>query len=75
MSDYYTKLIEKIEKQNTHSMKDRMEVQYQLRDISKKTQSMLADNGRYLKALIALQVAQIGSNHADTLAIFLKYLL
>lgn len=74
MSNYYSSLVEKIERQNTHAIKDKMEVQYQLRDISKKTQGMLHDNGRYLKALIALQVAQLTANHSELLSPILKFI-
>lgn len=75
MSDYYTNLVEKIEKQNSYQLKDKMEVQYQLRDISQKTQGMLANNGRYLKILITLQVAQLSANHTDFLTAILKFIL
>ena len=49
MSQRYIDLIEKIEKQNSYSLKDKMEVQYQLRDISEKTHSMLGKNNKVLK--------------------------
>lgn len=74
MSDYYTKLVEKIEKQNSHQLKDKMEVQYQLRDISQKTQGMLENNGRYLKILIILQVAQLSANHSELFSAILKFI-
>jgi len=75
MSDYYTNLVEKIEKQNSYQLKDKMEVQYQLRDISQKTQGMLANNGRYLKILITLQVAQLSATHTEFLSAILKFIL
>lgn len=75
MSDYYTNLVEKIEKQNSYQLKDKMEVQYQLRDISQKTQGMLANNGRYLKILITLQVAQLSATNTEFLSAILKFIL
>ncbi len=75
MSNYYSNLVEKIERQNSYAIKDKMEVQYQLRDISKKTQGMLANNGKYLKVLISLQVTQLAANHADLIPTILKFIL
>jgi hypothetical protein len=67
--------VEKIERQNSYAIKDKMEVQYQLRDISKKTQGMLANNGKYLKVLISLQVTQLAANNADLIPTILKFIL
>lgn len=75
MSNYYSNLVEKIEKQNSYSQKDKMEIQYQIRDVSLVTQRQLKENGKALKVIIVFQMANIGANHTDMLAQLLKILL
>lgn len=75
MSNYYTNLVEKLEKQNSYNLKDKMEVQYQLRDISQKTHAMLGNNNKALKIIIMLQIVNTSANHLDTLLPFIKLIL
>ena len=75
MNDYYSNLLEKIEKQNSYSQKDKMELQYQIRDVSLTTQRQLKENGKALKVIILLQLAILGSSHIDALSYLLKIIL
>ena len=75
MSQQYTDLIEKLEKQNSYSLKDKMEVQYQLRDISERTHAMLGKNHKVLKLIVMLQVIATSADNLDLVLPFLKVLL
>lgn len=75
MSTQYSNLIEKLERQSSHSLKDKMEVQYQLRDIGEKTHSMLSNNNKALRIIIFLQILNTSANHSDVVLPFIKLLL
>lgn len=75
MSQRYTDLIEKLERQNGYSMKDKLEVQYLLRDISQKTHGMLSRNNKVLKLVVALQLAQLSADNIHLIIPLLKVLL
>jgi len=75
MSQQYIDLIQKIEKQNSYSFKDKMEVQYQLRDISEKTHAMLGKNNKVLKMIVMLQVISAFGDNLDVILPFIKILL
>ena len=75
MSQRYIDLIEKIEKQNSYSLKDKMEVLYQLRDISEKTHSMLGKNNKVLKIIVMLQLISTCGDNLDVILPFIKILL
>ena len=74
MSNYYTNLIEKIEKQNSSALEDKMEVQYQLRDLSRQTQDIVETNVKYFKILVAMELAQLGMTNLELLTPLLQVL-
>ncbi len=75
MSNYYTSLIEKIEKQNSYSLKDKMEVQYQLREISQKLQTLLTRTSYFFRIIMVLQIMSIGVSNFETLLPLLRLFL
>lgn len=75
MSSQYSNLIEKLERQNSYSLKDKMEVQLQLRDIGEKTHRMLSSNNKALKVIIMLQIINTSANHSDVLMPLISLIL
>jgi len=62
MSNYYSQLVEKIERQNLYAVKDKMEIDAKLKEIAERSQSQLTSNGRMLKALVLIELARLGSD-------------
>lgn len=75
MSNHYVALLEKIERQNAYSMKDKLEAKYQLTDAVKSLQSGIGSNQKYLKIIVALQLATLGASNSASLAALLKLIL
>lgn len=75
MSNYYTSLVEKIEKQNSYSLKDKMEVQYQLREISQKIQTQHTKASYFFRIIMILQIMSIGVSNMETLLPLLRLFL
>lgn len=74
MSDHYTSLVEKIEKQNAYQLRDKLEAHYQLRDAAAGIAARQKKHEKLLKLIIALQIASTGYLHGGSLAQFLKIL-
>lgn len=74
MSDHYTSLVEKIEKQNAYQLKTKLEAHYQLRDATASISSDQLKHEKLLKLIIALQITDIGYSHGGSLASFIKIL-
>jgi hypothetical protein len=74
MSDHYTSLVEKIEKQNAYQLRDKLEAHYQLRDAAAQLSSDQHKHEKLLKLIIALQIADVGYSHGGSLASFIKIL-
>lgn len=70
----YSKIIQEIEKANFYSYKDRIEISKAIAQIATDSNSKIANNGKLLKILIALQIMSI-SLTSPVLAQLLKALL
>jgi len=75
MSDHYTSLVEKIEKQNAHQLRNKLEAHYQLRDAANAIASRQKAHEKLLKLIIAIQIASAGYTHGGQVASFIKILL
>lgn len=72
MSDHYTSLVEKIEKQNAYQLRDKLEAHYQLRDAASAIATRQKSHEKLLKLIIALQIASAGYQHGGSLASFIR---
>lgn len=74
MSNYYSQLVEKLEKQNLYAMKDKMEIEAKLKEIAERSESRLLTNGKYLRALVLIELARLGSD-SDLLGFVARLIL
>lgn len=64
MSHFYASLLEKIEKQNTEALRDKLETERLLDVISGKIHGQLSKMIKYLKVIVILQLASLGASYA-----------
>ena len=75
MSNQYANLLEKIERQNSYSLKDKLEARYELSNAAAVITSGIKANHKYLKVIIALQLADLGYQNGASLAHLLRILM
>lgn len=75
MPNQYANLLEKIERQNSYSLKDKLEARYELSNAAAAITSGIKANHKYLKVIIALQLADLGYQNSASLAHLLRILM
>ena len=75
MPNQYANLLEKIERQNSYSLKDKLEARYELSNAAATITSGIKTNHKYLKVIIALQLADLGYQNSASLANLLRILM
>lgn len=75
MSERYVHLIEKIDRQNSYSMKDKIEIEHLIRASNGATRTEVKKQGKLLKVIIVLQGMSLGLTSPDAFAVFMRLFL
>ncbi len=75
MPNQYANLLEKIERQNSYSLKDKLEARYELNSAAAAITSGIKTSHKYLKIIIALQLANLGYQNSASLINLIKIIL